>query len=71
MNQNDNPLQRVFGCSRVFLPVIHPVDRKTALNSIKTAKYSGISVTERTKLLREKIHAWNQNRAEQNVPGDA
>lgn len=41
MNQNGSALQRVFESSRVFLPVIHPVDRETALNSIQVAVEAG------------------------------
>ncbi len=41
MNPNHNVLQRVFRRSRVFLPVIHPVSRTTALESIQTAVESG------------------------------
>ncbi|MBF0451760.1 MAG: adenine phosphoribosyltransferase [Candidatus Magnetomorum sp.] len=41
MSQNDNALKRTFQRSRVFLPVIHPVDKQTALFSIKTAVESG------------------------------
>ncbi|MBN1854570.1 MAG: hypothetical protein JW829_17695 [Pirellulales bacterium] len=42
MNQDDNVLQRTFRRSRVFLPVIHPVSKKTALDSIQTAVQSGV-----------------------------
>lgn len=41
MTQNDNALWKVFGRPRVFLPVIHPVSRKTALDSIQTAVSCG------------------------------
>lgn len=41
MRQTDNVLTQVFGRSRVFLPVIHPVSRETALESIETAIASG------------------------------
>ncbi len=41
MNESANALQRVFRRSRVFLPVIHPVTKKTALESIDTAVRSG------------------------------
>lgn len=41
MTQNENLLQRVFGRSHVFLPVIHPVAKKTAMDSIQTAVESG------------------------------
>ena len=37
MTENENVLQRVFGRSRVFLPVIHPVSKATAIQSIDTA----------------------------------
>jgi len=37
----ENVLQRVFGRSRVFLPVIHPVSMATAIQSIDTAVRSG------------------------------
>ena len=41
MSEADNVLQKVFGRSRVFLPVIHPVTKETALQSIDTAVRSG------------------------------
>lgn len=41
MSHEENALQRVFRRSRVFLPVIHPVSRETALASIRTAVQSG------------------------------
>ena len=41
MSPNSSAIQRVFERSRVFLPVIHPVDRRTALGSIGTAVESG------------------------------
>ncbi|HJN13816.1 MAG TPA: hypothetical protein QF564_34410 [Pirellulaceae bacterium] len=41
MNQNDNAFSRVFRRSRVFLPVIHPVSKETALDSIQTAVECG------------------------------
>lgn len=41
MSQDDNALQRVFRRSRVFLPVIHPTTKETALGSIQTAVESG------------------------------
>jgi len=41
MSQDDNALQRIFRRSRVFLPVIHPVDRGTAMGSIQTAVECG------------------------------
>jgi predicted TIM-barrel enzyme len=37
MSMLENALQRVFRRSRVFLPVIHPVSKDTALRSIETA----------------------------------
>jgi uncharacterized protein len=37
MNENENVLRRVFGRSRVFLPVIHPVTKETAIQSIDAA----------------------------------
>ena len=37
MSNSKNILQQVFHRSRVFLPVIHPVSKATALSSIKTA----------------------------------
>ncbi len=36
-----NVIQQTFGTSRVLLPVIHPVDRDTALRSIETAITAG------------------------------
>jgi hypothetical protein len=47
-----------------FLPF---VDAYLVASEIETAKYSGILVPERAKLLAEKIHGWNQNGAEQVV----
>jgi hypothetical protein len=44
-----------------FLPY---VDAYLVASEIETAKYSGILVPERTKLLAERIHSWNQNGAE-------
>jgi predicted TIM-barrel enzyme len=41
MNQNENAFRRVFGRSRVFLPVNHPVTKETAIQSIDTAVRSG------------------------------
>ena len=41
MSETENALQRVFGRSRVFLPVIHPVTKATALQSIDTAVGTG------------------------------
>ncbi|MDZ4178108.1 MAG: hypothetical protein U1E29_02565 [Coriobacteriia bacterium] len=41
MSQTTNALQRVFTRPRVFLPVIHPVSRNLALESIRTAVHSG------------------------------
>lgn len=41
MSAAENVLQGVFGRSRVFLPVIHPVTKDTALKSIETAVRSG------------------------------
>lgn len=41
MDEGQNPLQRVFGRSRVFLPVIHPVSEETALASIDVAVEAG------------------------------
>gem|GEM_PF-5516383 len=38
---NQNALRRVFGRSRVFLPVINPVSKATAIQSIDTAVRSG------------------------------
>lgn len=38
---NGTMLQRVFGRSRVFLPVIHPVSKATAIQSIDTAVWAG------------------------------
>jgi uncharacterized protein len=37
MSENTSVLERVFRRSRVFLPVIHPVSREAALDSIQTA----------------------------------
>jgi hypothetical protein len=37
MNHGKDVLQQVFGRSRVLLPVIHPVSKTTALDSIQTA----------------------------------
>ena len=44
-----------------FLPY---VDAYLVASEIETAKYSGILVPERTKLLAERIHAWNQSGAD-------
>ena len=41
MSQAENVLQRVFRQSRVFLPVIHPTSKETALGSIQTAVEAG------------------------------
>ena len=41
MSQDTNALERVFRRRRVFLPVIHPISRETALDSIETAIASG------------------------------
>lgn len=41
MPQDENILSKVFRRSRVFLPVIHPVAKETALDSIQTAVESG------------------------------
>ena len=41
MSEDDNVLQRTFRRSRVFLPVIHPVTKEAALDSIQTAVQSG------------------------------
>jgi uncharacterized protein len=41
MNEEKNVLQQVFGRARVFLPVIHPLSRETAIASIDTAVNSG------------------------------
>lgn len=41
MIANPNALQRVFHRSRVFLPVIHPVSKHTAMTSIDVAVQSG------------------------------
>lgn len=41
MNKDNTTLQRVFRRSRVFLPVVHPVSRRSALDSIETAVQSG------------------------------
>ena len=41
MSQEESPLHAVFRRSRIFLPVIHPVSRKVALDSIQTAVDSG------------------------------
>ncbi|MDD5708063.1 MAG: adenine phosphoribosyltransferase [Kiritimatiellae bacterium] len=41
MTETDNVLHRVFGRSRVFLPVIHPVTKETATQSIDVAVRSG------------------------------
>lgn len=41
MSQDDSVLRRVFRRTRVFLPVIHPITRETALGSIQTAVESG------------------------------
>jgi uncharacterized protein len=41
MSEEIRVLERVFRRSRVFLPVIHPVSRETALGSIQTAIASG------------------------------
>ncbi len=56
MSQDQNALGRVFGRARVLLPVIHSVTQTTALESIDTAKYSGVLVPERTRLLADRIH---------------
>lgn len=40
-NESKNALQQVFRRSRVFLPVIHPGTKKSALQSIDTAVRSG------------------------------
>lgn len=37
INHNQNVLQRIFRRLRVFLPVIHPISKVNALNSIRTA----------------------------------
>jgi hypothetical protein len=37
----ENAVKRVFGRERVFLPVIHPVSRQIALNSIDVAVHAG------------------------------
>jgi hypothetical protein len=37
MNESKNVLQQVFRRSQVFLPVVHPVTKETALQSIDTA----------------------------------
>ncbi len=36
-----NRIRQTFGTSRVLLPVIHPIDRDTALRSVETAIVSG------------------------------
>ncbi len=41
MTQDNKVLQKVFGRSRVLLPVIHPTTKETALRSIETAVESG------------------------------
>ena len=41
MSPNSSAIHRVLGRSRVFLPVVHPVNRRTALGSIGTAVESG------------------------------
>ncbi len=51
-----------------FLPY---VDAYLVASEIETAKYSGVLVPERTKLLAHRIHEWNQNRAETTDAGDA
>ncbi|CAN1210961.1 Adenine phosphoribosyltransferase [Tumidithrix helvetica PCC 7403] len=51
-----------------FLPY---VDAYLVASEIETAKYSGILVSERTKLLAERIHNWNQSGAEPAGAGDA
>lgn len=35
-------IEEVFGCPRVLLPVIHPVDRNTALESVRVAREAGV-----------------------------
>lgn len=39
--QDKSSLNHVFGCPRVFLPVIHPVSKGIALDSVETAISSG------------------------------
>jgi len=51
-----------------FLPY---VDAYLVASEIETEKYSGILVPERTKLLAEKIHNWNQNEAKPAHAADA
>lgn len=51
-----------------FLPY---VDAYLVASEIETAKYSGILVPERTKLLSERIHSWNNDGAEPADAGDA
>ena len=51
-----------------FLPY---VDAYLVASEIETAKYSGILVPERTKLLAQRIHNWNQNGSEPAGAGDA
>ena len=51
-----------------FLPY---VDAYLVASEIETAKYSGILVPERTTILAERIHGWNQNGAEPTGAGDA
>jgi uncharacterized protein len=35
-------LQEVFGCPRVLLPVIHPIDQPTAMESVRVAHAAGV-----------------------------
>jgi uncharacterized protein len=37
-----NRIQEVFGCPRVLLPVIHPVNEATAMESVRVAKEAGV-----------------------------
>jgi uncharacterized protein len=42
MTTTKNRIQEVFGCPRVLLPVIHPVNTDTAMESVRVAKEAGV-----------------------------
>jgi len=41
-NAPKNRIEEVFGCPRVLLPVVHPVDRDTAIASVRVAHGAGV-----------------------------
>jgi len=68
----DHPLALASGVSPEniagFLPY---VDAYLVASEIETAKYSGVLVPERTRLLADRIHGWRQRSAEPGGTGDA